>query len=159
MSLITGLGRSHGDRNGYVLQYVCLRNSIDRGALQFMGSQKSQIRLSEYKTTFYFKKVIHSYLFIHSFMHLYQFGFIDSHFIKQFYLLLYIFVSDILIMLDLSIWSLFNLDHGCVNMSLLLFEKFFTHLLTQGKCCLGNPMDGGACWVRVHGVTKESDMT
>ena len=25
--------------------------------------------------------------------------------------------------------------------------------------CLGNPMDRGACWAIVHGVTKESDMT
>ena len=24
---------------------------------------------------------------------------------------------------------------------------------------LGNPMDGGAWWVTVHGVSKESDMT
>ena len=24
--------------------------------------------------------------------------------------------------------------------------------------CLGNPMDRGACWAKVHGVTKESDM-
>ena len=25
--------------------------------------------------------------------------------------------------------------------------------------CLGNPMDRGAWWVTVHGVTKESDKT
>ena len=25
--------------------------------------------------------------------------------------------------------------------------------------CLGNPMDRGACWATVHGVTKELDMT
>ena len=25
--------------------------------------------------------------------------------------------------------------------------------------CLGNPMDRGACWATVHGVTKESEMT
>ena len=25
--------------------------------------------------------------------------------------------------------------------------------------CLGNPMDRGACWATVHGVTKESDTT
>ena len=25
--------------------------------------------------------------------------------------------------------------------------------------CLGNPMDRGAWWARVHGVTKESDTT
>ena len=24
--------------------------------------------------------------------------------------------------------------------------------------CLGNPMDRGACWATVHGVTKELDM-
>ena len=25
--------------------------------------------------------------------------------------------------------------------------------------CLGNPMDRGACWATVHGVTKDSDTT
>ena len=25
--------------------------------------------------------------------------------------------------------------------------------------CLGNPMDRGAWWATIHGVTKESDMT
>ena len=25
--------------------------------------------------------------------------------------------------------------------------------------CLGNPMEGGAWYITVHGVTKESDMT
>ena len=29
---IPGLGRSPGERNGYPLQYVCLENSLDRGA-------------------------------------------------------------------------------------------------------------------------------
>ena len=114
VSLITGLGRSHGDRNGYVLQYVCLRNSIDRGALQFMGSQKSQIRLSEYTTTFYFKR--ESFILTYVSIHLCIYISLDSWILillNKFYLLLYIFVSDILFMLDLSIWSLFNLDPGC----------------------------------------------
>ena len=30
--LISGLGRSSGERNGYPLQYSCLENSVDRGA-------------------------------------------------------------------------------------------------------------------------------
>ena len=29
---IPGLGRSPGEGNGYLLQYSCLENSIDRGA-------------------------------------------------------------------------------------------------------------------------------
>ena len=29
---IPGLGRSHGEGNGYPLQYTCLENSKDRGA-------------------------------------------------------------------------------------------------------------------------------
>ena len=29
---ILGLGRSPGERNGYLLQYSCLENSMDRGA-------------------------------------------------------------------------------------------------------------------------------
>ena len=31
-SLIPGLGRSHGERNGRPLQYYCLENPMDRGA-------------------------------------------------------------------------------------------------------------------------------
>ena len=34
MSSITGLGRSPGERNGYMLQYSCLENPMDRGAWQ-----------------------------------------------------------------------------------------------------------------------------
>ena len=30
--LIPGLGRSPGERNGYLLQYSCLENVMDRGA-------------------------------------------------------------------------------------------------------------------------------
>ena len=39
--LITGLGRSSGEGNGYPFQYSCLENAMDRipGGLQFMGSQ------------------------------------------------------------------------------------------------------------------------
>ena len=40
MSLIPGLGRSPGEENGNPLQYSCLENPMDRGALQAksMGS-------------------------------------------------------------------------------------------------------------------------
>ena len=34
LGLILGLGRSPGEGNGYPLQYSCLKNSIDKGALQ-----------------------------------------------------------------------------------------------------------------------------
>ena len=34
MNSIPGLGRSPGDRNGNLLQYSCLENSMDRGAWQ-----------------------------------------------------------------------------------------------------------------------------
>ena len=39
--VITGLGRSSGEGNGYPFQYSCLENAMDRipGGLQFMGSQ------------------------------------------------------------------------------------------------------------------------
>ena len=33
-SLIPGMGRSPGERNGNLLQYSCLKNSMDRGAWQ-----------------------------------------------------------------------------------------------------------------------------
>ena len=42
----SGFGRSPGEGNGKPLQYSCLENSMDRGGLQSMGSQKSQTRLS-----------------------------------------------------------------------------------------------------------------
>ena len=47
--LIPGLGRSHGQGNGYPLQYSCLENSMDRGAwwTTVHGVSKSQTRLSE----------------------------------------------------------------------------------------------------------------
>ena len=32
VGLISGLGRSPGEGNGYPLQYLCLGNSMDRGA-------------------------------------------------------------------------------------------------------------------------------
>ena len=32
LGLISGLGRSPGEGNGYPLQYSCLENSMDRGA-------------------------------------------------------------------------------------------------------------------------------
>ena len=32
LGLITGLGRSPWEGNGYLLQYSCLENSMDRGA-------------------------------------------------------------------------------------------------------------------------------
>ena len=40
-------GRSHGERNGYPLQYSCLENSMGRGAgwATVHGLQESQIRL------------------------------------------------------------------------------------------------------------------
>ena len=31
LSLISGVGRFPGERNGYSLQYLCLENSMDRG--------------------------------------------------------------------------------------------------------------------------------
>ena len=42
LGLIPGLGRSPGEGHGYLLQYSCLENSMDRGAwqLQSMGLQR-----------------------------------------------------------------------------------------------------------------------
>ena len=44
-SLIPGLGRSPGERNGNPLQYSCLENSMDRGAWKAIVYEvaKSQI--------------------------------------------------------------------------------------------------------------------
>ena len=45
---IPGSERSSGEGNGNPLQYSCLENPMDRGpdGLESMGSQKSQIQLS-----------------------------------------------------------------------------------------------------------------
>ena len=45
---IAELGRSSGEGNGYLFQYSCLENSMDRGAWQATvhGITKSQTRLS-----------------------------------------------------------------------------------------------------------------
>ena len=50
--LIPGSGRSPGEGNGYLLQYSCLENSMDRGAwwATVHGVVKSQTRLSEQLT-------------------------------------------------------------------------------------------------------------
>ena len=47
-----GMGRSPGEGNGYLFQYSCLEDSIDRGAwwATVHGTTKSQTRLST--TTF-----------------------------------------------------------------------------------------------------------
>ena len=44
LSLIPGSGRSSGEGNGYLLQYSCLENFMDRGSggLQYIGSQRVQ---------------------------------------------------------------------------------------------------------------------
>ena len=46
--LIPGLGRSPGERNGYLLPYSCLENSMDRGAwwVTVHRVEKSQTQLS-----------------------------------------------------------------------------------------------------------------
>ena len=49
LSSIPGLGRPPGEGNGYVLQYSCLKNSMDREAWWAMihGVTKSQTQLSD----------------------------------------------------------------------------------------------------------------
>ena len=47
--MIPGLGRSHGEGNGYSLQYSCLENPMDRGAwlATACGITKRQTQLSD----------------------------------------------------------------------------------------------------------------
>ena len=47
LGLISGLGRSPGERKGYPLQYSCLENPMDRGAWQttVLGVANGQTRL------------------------------------------------------------------------------------------------------------------
>ena len=44
MGLIPELERSPGEGNGYPLQYSCLENSMDRGALQYSCLENSMDR-------------------------------------------------------------------------------------------------------------------
>ena len=51
----SGRGRSPGEGNGNPLQYSCLKNSMDRGALQATvhGVAKSRTRLSDFTSLFH----------------------------------------------------------------------------------------------------------
>ena len=42
--LIPGSGRSSGEGNGKPLQYSCLENPLDRGALQAIGHRVQRVR-------------------------------------------------------------------------------------------------------------------
>ena len=46
---ISGLGRSHGEENGYLIQCSCLENSTDRGSwwATVSGGTKSRTRLND----------------------------------------------------------------------------------------------------------------
>ena len=52
MGSIPGLGRSPGERNGNLLQYSCLDNSMDRGAWRAIvhGVAKSWTQLSDFSS-------------------------------------------------------------------------------------------------------------
>ena len=54
LGLIPGLGRSSGEGNGNPLQYSCLENPMDRGALwaTVQGVAKIRTRLSDFTFTF-----------------------------------------------------------------------------------------------------------
>ena len=57
LGLIPGLGRSPGEGNGNPLQYSCLENPMDRGALwaTVHGVAKSRTRPSDFTFTFTLK--------------------------------------------------------------------------------------------------------
>ena len=40
-SLVPGLGQTPGEGSGNLHQYSCLKNPMDRGGLQAMGSQRA----------------------------------------------------------------------------------------------------------------------
>ena len=44
---IPGLGRSPGERHGYLLQYSCLENSMDRGAWQATDHVAAELDTTE----------------------------------------------------------------------------------------------------------------
>ena len=47
LGLIPGLGRSSGKGNGYLLQYSCLENSMDRGAWQVTAHGVTELDTTE----------------------------------------------------------------------------------------------------------------
>ena len=61
MGLIPGVGRFHGEGNGYPLQYSCLGNPMDRGpgGLQSMRPQKNLALLKQQNNS-----IIYMYLSI-----------------------------------------------------------------------------------------------
>ena len=48
LGLITGLGRSPGEGNGYPLQYSCLENSMDRGTWLATVHGVAELDMTEY---------------------------------------------------------------------------------------------------------------
>ena len=56
LGLMLGLGRSPGEGNGNPLQYSCLENPVDGGALWIIvhGVTKSRTQLSDFTFTFHF---------------------------------------------------------------------------------------------------------
>ena len=68
-SLIPGLGRSPGERNGNPLQYLCLENSMDRGVWQSVvhGVPKNWTWLSDF--TFFLCRWCHM-VFVFLWLHL-----------------------------------------------------------------------------------------
>ena len=66
-SLIIVLGRSPGEGNGYLLQYSCLDNSIDRRVWRATvhGVTKSQTQLSNSQTQ--------THIYIHTYTHTYEY--------------------------------------------------------------------------------------
>ena len=49
--LIPGLGRSPGGGNGYLLQYSCLGNPMDRGTWQARVHEVSKLNMTEHAHT------------------------------------------------------------------------------------------------------------
>ena len=135
------VGKTPGEGNGKPLQYSCLENSMDRGGLQSMGSQKRQTWLSTHTG------------------------------------------QDIILRVwpQMEFWSWEMLSLKIILQETLYpyFLKFHrVHLYVKGSCnkeiyisllnltcrrrqwhptpvlLLENPMDGGAWWAAVHGVSK-----
>ena len=61
--LIPGSGRSPGEVNGSPLQYSCLENSMDRGGLQGIVHEVTELDMTERQTLY--KKIIQKRIYIY----------------------------------------------------------------------------------------------
>ena len=150
MGSLPGSGRSSGGGHGNPLQYSCLENPMDRGALWAMVHRVAKKQV--FSVWAEVKKVSKS-LFWHVFSKysFSVFGKLKS--VSQPYRL----DSSVIVVLSLVVKNP-PANAGDVRDTGLIPGSGRSSGGGHGNplqySCLENPMDRGACWVRVHGVAQ-----